>query len=280
MNTVSVDFLKVGHCNHLACMAVRDAACQSTEFPSYCALISHPTLGHLLFDTGYANHFDSACARYPEKLYKQLLPIHLPHDEQLCVQLQQRHILPAQIAGVIISHFHGDHVAGLKDFPKARFIASRADCMHLQSLGRWRATTQGILPGLLPTDFWPRVQYADTFAPLDLPGWMAPFDRGWDMAGDGSLLLIDLSGHSAGQLGLLLPHSQQGPVLLCADACWSLPACQRGALPSPLVGFFTANWRRYKHTFTNLSTLSRREPELSILPSHCPDAFRKFHGKH
>lgn len=279
MTRVQVDFLQVGHCRHLACMAVRDAPWRSREFPAYCALLQHPDFGYLLFDTGYASHFRQACAQLPEKLYQLALPFQLAPEQQLCAQLQARGLAPAQIGALVISHYHGDHVAGLKDFPRARFYASRADTQHLQSLGRWRATAQGILPGLLPEDFWQRLSLADSLPVRALPHWMAPFQQGWDLLGDGSLLLVQLAGHSAGQLGLLVPDSQKGPVFLCADACWSLPACQRGALPAPAVGLFTDNWRAYKQTFFGLAELSRREPGLAVLPSHCPDAFRDFHAR-
>ncbi len=276
MNSIRVDYLRVGQCRHLECMAARGGRWGLIDFPSYCALIRHPQAGWILFDTGYAEHFFSATRQLPERLYALALPIDLPPEEQLLVQLAKRGLTPADISLVVVSHYHGDHVAGLRDFPGGRFIASRKDTDALRRLGPWRASLQGQLHKLLPEDYWQRLSYAEDLASVELPGWMSPFTQAWDLLGDGSLLVMPLPGHSGGQLGLLVPEAEGGPVLLAADACWSLPACREGRLPSPLVRLFTADPTAYRKTFAQLGELARREPVLRILPSHCTASANRF----
>lgn len=149
MTTVTLHVLRVGACRHLECMAIRGGRWKSIEFPALCGLIQHPEQGWLLYDTGYASHFFEATQSFPERLYRGALPVVLPPDDMLVRQLAGFGLTTADINRVMISHYHGDHIAGLRDFPNARFIGLRADSQHFQSLTgkRWRATLGGHLPG-------------------------------------------------------------------------------------------------------------------------------------
>src|SRR5690606_19289668 len=171
--SIDVAWLRVGSCRHLACMAARGAGLHQVDFPSYCALLRHPTRGWMLYDTGYAPHFFQATAKWPERLYGRMLPVSLPPQECLSTQLAARGIRREDIGAVIVSHFHADHVAGLRDFPQARIIALRAESEHVLALRgrRWRATVQGRLPGMLPDDFATRLEHADDCPQRSLPAW-------------------------------------------------------------------------------------------------------------
>lgn len=278
MTSVQVKYLRVGQCRHLECIAARGGRLAMIDFPSFCGLIHHPQAGWMLFDTGYAEHFFTATQRLPQRLYRLALPISLPQEEQLLVQLANLGLSAADISRVFISHYHGDHVAGLRDFPKARFIASRKDSEAIQALSKspWRATLQGKLPGLLPGDYQQRLSYAESFPCIDLPTWMQPFRQGFDLLGDASVIAVALPGHSLGQMGLLIPDADGRPVFLVADACWQLDACREARLPAALARLATDNNQQYRQTFLQLGELARREPEIRILPSHCTRSWSLF----
>ena len=57
---------------------------------------------------------------------------------------------------------HADHVAGLRDLPRARFTALRADvdvcAAHVDGVG---GLMKAYLPALLPDDFSARLDVAD-----------------------------------------------------------------------------------------------------------------------
>lgn len=279
--TVSLHLLRVGSCRHLECMAARGGRLRPVRFPALCALIRHPALGWMLYDTGYAEHFYRATDSWPERLYRTVLPVELPPAEALGLQLAQFGITPQDIGTVIISHYHGDHIAGLRDFPNARFVALRGDTRGFEALAgrRWRATFGGWLPALLPPDFFARLDDAETKPVRALPRWLSPFERAFDLAGDGSLLGVPLPGHSAGQLGLFVPDADGRPAFLVADACWSLPACREGRLPSRLALFVNADRKRFARTFFAVQQIARRELAVALLPSHCTAAWREYiHG--
>lgn len=277
--SVHLNILRAGWCQHLECMGDRGGRLAPVQFPALCGLIRHPDHGWILYDTGYAEHFFQATRRLPESLYRSAVPVHLPAAEQLSAQLHALGIGVDDIRYVIISHFHADHIAGLRNFRQARFIALQADYQHLESLRgkRWRATLGGHLPALLPDDFGARLQLADSCAPCALPGWMAPFEHGLDLFGDASLIGVPLPGHSAGQLGLFVPDAQGRPAFLVADACWSAAACVAGRLPAaPALWFASADRQRYQRTYHGLGTLMAREPALAVLPSHCNRSWEAF----
>jgi glyoxylase-like metal-dependent hydrolase (beta-lactamase superfamily II) len=106
---------------------------------------------------------------------------------------------------------------------------------------------------------------------------MRPFNAGLDLLGDGSLMGVSLPGHSNGQLGLFMPDVNGRPIFLVADACWSLPACKEGRLPSRLALFVNAERQRFKETFFGLRDLAVRESGIALLPSHCPVAWEDYH---
>jgi glyoxylase-like metal-dependent hydrolase (beta-lactamase superfamily II) len=278
MSQVALHLLRVGACRHLECMAARGGRWTPVEFPALCGLIRHPSRGWILYDTGYAGHFFTATESWPERLYRSALPVALPQDEVLTTQLAGFGLTPADIATVIVSHYHGDHVAGLRDFPNARFIALDADTKRFTALAgkRWRATLSGHLPSLLPDDYLNRVVSADECPMRNLPDWLAPFGAGFDLFGDGSLLGVPLPGHSHGQLGLFIPDAAGRPAFLVADACWSLPALREGRMPSRLALFVNAERQRFVETFNGLSGIACRETAINVLPSHCTVAWQAF----
>ncbi|MCK9813167.1 MBL fold metallo-hydrolase [Pseudomonas sp. MAFF 302046] len=276
---VQVHILRAGWCQHLECMADRGGRLAPRQFPALCGLIQHPDHGWILYDTGYAEHFFQATRALPERLYRSAVPVQLPVAEQLLAQLHALGIGPEDIRCVIISHFHADHIAGLRDFPRATFIALEADHQHIESLRghRWRATLGGHLPGLLPEDFSARLRLANASPACALPAWMTPFERGLDLFGDASLIGVPLPGHSEGQLGLFIPDAEGRPVFLVADACWSVPACRAERLPAaPALWFASADQRQYRRTYSDLGQLIRREPAVAVLPSHCTHAWQAF----
>jgi len=273
---VTVHWLKVGHCRHPEWITLRGGRWRAAQFPSLTALIIHPSLGPVLYDTGYADHFHEETRVFPNKLYRWVTPVSLPAEERLDTQLLRLGVRMGDVSRVLISHFHADHVAGLRDLPNARFTALRDDVVN--NLGRtgFGALRRGFLPGTLPTDFGTRLDFADERPVVDLGAQWAPFDRAYDLLGDASVLGIPLPGHSPAQLGALLRDQHGRPVLLAADACWSTRAWREQRLPSALVRPVFHDWNRYRQTLAGLHDIGTRTPSLHILPSHCPAAWAAF----
>lgn len=264
---VKFDLLKAGHCVHPECMAMRGGRWNAVEFPALVGLIEHPVLGCMLYDTGYSRHFMEATRGFPECLYRMATPPVLPPEEELLVQLEQRNIRAEEIGTILISHFHGDHVAGLRDFPKAGFVATKEEYQEMAGKGRAARLRSAFLKDLLPGDFEERVRYAedaDSINP-ELHG----FSEGYDLFGDGSLVGVPLPGHVRSQLGVTLTDHLERRVFLIGDACWKMEGLSKRRMPSPVAGLLFADSRRYAETFGKLANLHERDVELKIVPSHC-----------
>jgi glyoxylase-like metal-dependent hydrolase (beta-lactamase superfamily II) len=266
---VQLHLLKVGSCRHLERVALRGARLRTIEFPAMAALIIHPLEGPILFDTGYARHFEHATASFPERLYRWMTPVDLPVEQTLERQLARFGIGLRDIRRCIVSHFHGDHIAGLRDLPHARIIAAQAARADLEQRGRWDRLLHGLLPALLPADLPDRFRGAESCASATPEGAWQGLGRAHDLIGDRSILGVALPGHAAGHLGLLVRDMQDRQVLLAADACWSIRSIREGRLPSRLTRLMMHDWGRYAATLAGLSRISSAHPECVILPSHC-----------
>ena len=273
-----VHFLAVGECRHCERITLQGGSLRPVSFPSICALIMHPTAGPILYDTGYADRFKACTEKFPERLYRWITPVSLSREQRLETQLARHGVRLEDIGICLISHFHADHVAGLRDLPKARFIAMDEGVIGLGKSNRARSLMQGVLPALLPSDFSDRLARADG-AGRRSPGtaWSA-FGDGFDVLGDGSLLAIRLPGHSAGHMGLRFVDASDREVFLCADACWSKAAWQQLRYPSWLARSVMHDGRRYLKTIRHIHQLGARHPELAILPSHCAASLSDYRG--
>jgi glyoxylase-like metal-dependent hydrolase (beta-lactamase superfamily II) len=263
---VGLEVLAGGHCTHPDKMVHRDGSLRSCKFPALFARIEHPTRGTILFDTGYARPFLDEVGRWPGVVYGRITPVHLRDDESAAAQLAQRGVAPPDVGLVVISHLHGDHIAGLRDFPSARFSYLPEAYQAVAGRGGLRALRKGFLPGLLPEDFVARS--VGVGRRVALPTALRPFTEGFDLLGDGSVVGVALPGHARGQLGLVV-RSGGRLHFLCADAAWSTRAIEERVLPSPLTWLIMADRRAYVRTLHDLHALVGR-PDLRLVPSHCP----------
>ncbi|GAA3525487.1 MBL fold metallo-hydrolase [Nocardioides daeguensis] len=262
---VTFHWLRVGHCKGPEAMARQGGRLRIIEFPSYVGALHHPEHGWTLFDTGYSQHFLDATSRLPELLYRNTLPVTLRPEEHLPRQLAALDIDPGDVRRIVVSHFHGDHVGGLLDHPRARIIAGASGAEHALSLRGINAVRHAILPALLPGDLRDRLDPVDGFAQVSVGGL-----RTWDLLGDRSLLAVDLPGHMPGHLGLLFTSGGR-QVLLVGDAAWTSRSFRDLRPPSRLAKGVMHDWDSTVRTLGVLHALDAAHDDLLILPAHCPE---------
>lgn len=261
---------EAGYCTHPERATYRGGSLRTREFPALVSMLRHPEQGIVLFDTGYSRHFFRATSAFPECLYRVVTPVHLDAAEAVATQLERDGIAASAVAWVVISHFHGDHVGGLADFPQARLACSRDAWQDMQGRSRVGALSKGLLPGLLDAQTQARLHWFEDRPAVALDGPLARFGHGYDLFGDRSLLLIPLPGHAAGHFGLWFEH-RDGPVFLIADASWSSQAVRDATPPPAWVTGWLGDTRAYRHTLAQLNALHREAPLVRIVPSHCQE---------
>jgi len=250
----------------------RSATPERTNFHALVGLFDHPTHGLSLFDTGYASHLRLLDGT-PGRIYNRMLPTTTNDAMSVASQLRRQGIDPHSVKRIVISHFHPDHVAGLKDFPHAELIASRDAWAAIRGCKGFPAMVRhAFLPGLLPDDFEDRLHLIESFTD---PG-MGSFSACHDLFGDGSVRLFELPGHAAGQIGALLQTGIDKREFLVADAAWTSSAIRNLSLPHWATRTFLHSFAEMKRTLEKVNHFQLQFPDIDILPTHCPEVAAKF----
>jgi glyoxylase-like metal-dependent hydrolase (beta-lactamase superfamily II) len=271
MRRCEVHLLETGRCRHPEAMTLAGAGIRPAIFPDLVGLLIHPTEGPILFDTGYDQAFLDATEPFPERLYRWLTPPEFGPDEPAQAQLGRYGLAPDDVRWVVLSHFHGDHIAGLKAFSRARIACSRAGLEAARRGGTWRALAGGVLRQLIPADFEARVRFFEDLATAPLPTAFRPFAEGADLLGDGSLLAVPLPGHCPGHWGLVARDEADALHFLVADAAWSSRAIREDRAPPTLTTALLGRTRPYRETLHRLHQMARDAPDLVVTPAHCAE---------
>lgn len=269
MRRCEVHFLQAGHCRHCEAMTLRGGSLGSAIFPALVGLIIHPTEGPVLFDTGYDDAFLTATRPFPQRLYRWLTPPTI--SAPVSTQVARFGLAPEDVRWVALSHFHGDHMAGLHAFPRAKIACSRRGLEAACAGGSTRALMGGVLRALIPPDIDDRVIFFEDRPRTALPSAFAPFEEGADLLGDGSLLAIELPGHCPGHWGLAARGADDGLQLLAGDAAWSSLAIRENRPPPALTTGLLGQTRPYRETLARLHRLARDTPDVTITPTHCAE---------
>jgi glyoxylase-like metal-dependent hydrolase (beta-lactamase superfamily II) len=261
-----VRFLNSGYCTQWGYLAGRRSR-GWTRFQAVFVYLEHPGHGAALIDTGYSPLFFEATRPFPERLYRWTTPVQLDPRQHAGAVLESRGLRADRVGRIFVSHFHGDHIAGLRHFPQARFVYRRAAHELLLREGRWRQVRHAFLAGLLPEDFTARGHGLgeEVFVPGEGP--LSEF-RVLDFWGDGDLLLVDLPGHAAGHTGYVL-RTEAERLFFVVDATWDVDALLAGrSLPWPSRGLQHA-YQDYVLTLGRLRRLASRVG-WPLLACHCP----------
>ncbi len=265
---VDVTLLAVGSCRERAFFVAGSAGRGVVTFPALVAVVRHPRAGVILFDTGYGEALRSSRS-FLARLYRRVVPFALPPEQTLITQLSRLGVKPEDLAAVVISHFHPDHIGALRELPGVPVHAAAcglAALRRLRGFARWR---QVFLPELLPDDLDARLRPFEDAPAVRLPDALRPFTSARDVLGDGSLLLIALPGHALGQHGLLCRLANGRTLLLAADAAWLRANFVDLALPFWPVRRFLGDELTWRESQAALHALQRNRPDLLIVPSHC-----------
>jgi glyoxylase-like metal-dependent hydrolase (beta-lactamase superfamily II) len=267
MKKVKLYLNYAGHCLAKENDAIKGGRKQKIIFHALWGIIEHPKNGLILYDTGYTNRFFDETKSYPNKIYAKLTQVTIQKEDEVKSQLDRHNIKAEDIEHIIVSHFHADHISGLKDFPNAKIYTSKAALQQAIDIPNYRAFAKGILKGLLPDDLKKRAVLIDEYC-TPIKDNILGFK--YDIFGDESLYAIPLPGHAAGQIGILL-KTEKKTYLLAADAVWLKKSYKEFILPNPIVRLFFHSWSDFKTSLKKLHDFHHKHPELIIVPTHCKE---------
>ena len=264
---LTAHLLDTGYCLASESNVIRGGRRRQIACHAPVALLGHPQHGWTLFDTGYAPRILDATRTWPFSLYRRMTPLRLNPRLAVVAQLGALSLTTGDIRRVVVSHFHADHIAGLRDFPHAELIASHAAWDDARQRRGFRALLRGVIPALIPDDFAARARLIDDFTGPTVPA-LGPTH---DLFGDGSALLVLLPSHARGQLGLLA-RTERGDLLLAADGCWLSRSYRERRPPPAFANLIADDPRALAATIDKLHDFALARPEVAILPTHCTEA--------
>jgi N-acyl homoserine lactone hydrolase len=151
--------------------------------------------------------------------------------------LAQLKVAPAQVKYVGISHYHGDHVGQVSSFPQSTLLIGKGD---------WDVLTDPKSSAIAnPTPFANWITGGGKVEPL-------PGDK--DVFGDGSVIMLNMPGHTPGHHSLLVKLKEMGNVLITGDVSHFRENYENSGVPT----FNTdraaslASMDRFKKIATNL----------------------------
>ena len=182
--------------------------------PVFSFLIEHPK-GMILFDTGW--HRDMSPNGVFDKkaqikslgsfLLYQINQGRIAPGEAINEHLDRLGIKPSQLDYVLISHLDCDHANGLNQVADAKHIlVSKAE-----------------LEGTTRNNFQIRIRFQRRWwdgvnlQTFDWNGTEGPVGKSYDVLVDGSLVMVNIPGHSEGLCALKVKNDQGKYVLLFAD---------------------------------------------------------------
>ncbi|GAA4850649.1 MBL fold metallo-hydrolase [Algivirga pacifica] len=266
------EIMAAGHCTAYHGLAVAGAPFKPIKFRATFVHIEHPVHGHMLFDTGYTLDFYKVTKQFPNKIYAQITKVFIQKEEEAVAQLREKGITPEEIKYIIISHFHADHIGGLRDFPNATLIASAKADAAIQGKKGFKAVKHGYIPALMPEDYEERKQLIQVEE-----GSKSDPDLGvlYDLFNDGSILICQLEGHARGQIGALL-QTEEGQVFIAADGAWHKENFEQLHYPSRMASILFDSWKEAKNTLRKIHRFQQNNPDTFIFPCHCETSYTTY----
>lgn len=199
-------------------------------------LVTHPA-GNVLFDTGlHRDLLDPASTRLG--VLAKYMSVSFSPEEHILPRLAAVGLMPRDIAIIVNSHLHFDHVGGNDAFPEAKVVLQRSE---------WAAARD---PALIP-----RLGYIpDDYARSNV----VCVDGEQDLYGDGALTLIPTGGHTPGHQSLLVRIGERR-ILLVGDACYLCENLERRMVPRT-----SFNVAEALHALDHLTHLRRQGVEIII----------------
>lgn len=218
-------------------------------------LVRHPQ-GNLLFDTGLGRQ---VAAQFAVNGFMDRQFFAYEHVNPAVDQLAKAGWTPDRIKLIVPSHMHWDHISALPDFPNAEVWASTAEREHAR---------QGHAPAFLASQFegvrhWHDLQ----FAPTPYMGYA----QSLDLFGDGAVVLVPLSGHTAGQVGMFLNLPSGQRYFFTGDTTWTMEGLQWPADRSWALRQLVQvdhDVPANQAAIVRVHQLMQRFPDLKVVPAH------------
>lgn len=242
-----IKIYKCGYCvNDLGIVFKEYKIGSKDRFYANCILLKHEKYGYILVDTGY-DYRITRSLDVLKKIYNTFNPTYMGIYDSIIYSLQEDGIEINDIKYVIITHSHPDHIGMLRFFKNAKIIMSYENFINKDIL---------IFKDYL------------VFNNINLINFKkdAIFDmQAIDLFLDKSIYLINLPGHSKGQIGLIIKEEK---IIFIADACWKKDEIDGKLHVRKIAGLIHKNLKQYINTQKLIRKFLKCHPEYRLICSH------------
>lgn len=271
MVTVDLELLYTGYHRQIEGLLIRGGEWRRKRLHVPIALITHPDYGSVLVDTGYSAHFFEQTSKWPYRLFRWFVPAVV--TKPIIGHLAERGLAPHDLYMLWLTHFHLDHVAGLRDFVGVPTMFYAPAYQEMKDVKGLTALRKAYVPGLLPESFERQIAQVGIAEMAALSGDYAPFSIGFDIFGDGSVVAVLLPGHAPGHTGLFMDTAEFGRVLFITDACFHSREYRELLQPGPLSSSLLNDRKQHRATLERIHDYHQRHPDVPIWPAHCPEVY-------
>lgn len=208
----------------------------------------------LAFDTGNnAMVAKDPVGYWSEAVTKAYYPV-MKDFEEFKVQVQRVGLKPKDFKGVILSHGHLDHAGAIDNF-KDTGVPIYLQEKELEIVKK--AVASGERTAYIPADF----------AVMDKLN-IKPVNGVFDVFGDQTVIAFPTPGHTDGHQSLLVRQTNGKPLVLAADAMYTLENMQEAIPPGLAMSMPVATQGLY--VFKIMGMIG-----ASVVPSHDPEYWAK-----
>jgi glyoxylase-like metal-dependent hydrolase (beta-lactamase superfamily II) len=254
---IDVTFLRCGLTVVPELVAVRGGSLiKRVPIAHSAVLVRHPD-AMLLYDTGLCEDISRELTGKPF-VFRQTLA-RFTFERSLRTHLDHLNLAPSDLRFALLSHLHWDHVSGIPDLPGVRLRINRVE--HEAAQRGLLDARRGLVRQLMRDN------------PIDLFDCAGPayegFPSSYDLFGDGTLVLVPLPGHTAGNTGMFVNRSNGPRLLLIGDAAWVAANYLRPATMHPLLwSAVTSDDATARRTLLALRRFSFRRPDVALIAMH------------
>ena len=249
----------------LAAVGFRVPREEYARLPVTAFLVTHPTAGPVLIDTGLHPSVASDPTENLGRILGKMFELEAGTD--VPSQLRAKGIDPKDVETVIMTHLHVGHASALSEFPNATVVLSAAE---------WESASRK--PTLRRGYRRQHFDFAFDFATVDFDAdhisSYGPFGRTFDVFGDGTIRLVFTPGHSAGHCSVICALPRRDFVAL-GDAAYYWRQIEGGTEPYLVDDLH--NWRR---SLRELNAYRQAFPYALVVPSHDPEFWPKLQDRY
>lgn len=253
-SNMSISALPTGSMESQALFAYRGGSYgDKREFTMTAFLVRHPK-GDLLFDTGFGRNVEEH-ARMMPWVMRQISSVKGGHS--VGDQLASGGYRTENLAGVVLTHAHWDHVSGLDSLPdNTKVWVTAAERAFISSKTSMTALINS----------FENVNYKEYR--FDGGPYLG-FPSSFDVWGDGSIVIVPAPGHTPGSVIAFINLPSGRRYALLGDLVWQiegieLPA-ERPWLSRRLLAEDDAQVRE---NIARVAAIHKRFPEIQMLPAH------------